>query len=79
LARASEHNLLVNNPPLSIYLHAGGANAVYYDLVANGEGKLSYIEGVLKLQFRGKRWCLLGGLSTRYWMLSSVTLNCLWR
>jgi hypothetical protein len=34
LALRSEHNLLVNNPPLSIYLHAGGANAIFYDLVA---------------------------------------------
>jgi hypothetical protein len=37
LVRASQHNLFVNNPPLSIYLHAGGANAIYYDLV-NEEG-----------------------------------------
>jgi hypothetical protein len=44
LVRASQHNLFVNNPPLSIYLHAGGANAIYYDLVANEEGKLSHIE-----------------------------------
>ena len=43
LVRASQHNLFVNNPPLSIYLHAGGANAIYYDLV-NEEGKLSHIE-----------------------------------
>ena len=43
LAQTSQHNLFVNNPPLSIYLHAGGANAIYYDLV-NEEGKLSHIE-----------------------------------
>jgi hypothetical protein len=44
LAQAPEHNLFVNNPPLSIYLHAGGINAVYYDLVADERGRLAYIE-----------------------------------
>jgi hypothetical protein len=44
LAQAPEHNLFVNNPPLSIYLHAGGINAVYYDLVADERGRLTYIE-----------------------------------
>jgi len=44
LAHAPEHNLFVNNPPLSIYLHAGGTNAVYYDLVADERGRLAHIE-----------------------------------
>jgi hypothetical protein len=39
LAQAPQHNFFVNNPPLSIYLHAGWVNAVYYDLVANDQGK----------------------------------------
>ena len=44
LAHTPEHNLFVNNPPLSIYLHAGGTNAVYYDLVADERGRLAHIE-----------------------------------
>src|SRR5262249_21699720 len=43
-ARGSEHKLFFNNPPPSLFLHAGGADAGYYDLVANSEGNLSYIE-----------------------------------
>ncbi len=54
LALRSEHSLFVNNPPLSIYLHAGGANAIYYDLVANGEGRLSYIEVRVETAVPGK-------------------------
>lgn len=39
------HNLLfLNENPLSIYLHFGGIHAVYYDLVADDERRLSYIE-----------------------------------
>lgn len=54
LAQPSEHNLFVNNPLLSIYLHAGGANAIYYDLVAKDEGKLSYIEVRVETAIPGK-------------------------
>lgn len=39
------HNLLLlNENPLSIYLHLGGHKAVYYDLVAEEGRQLSYIE-----------------------------------
>ncbi len=35
------HNLLIlNEDPLSIYLHSGGHRAVYYDLVGNTTHKL---------------------------------------
>jgi hypothetical protein len=44
VARIPQHNLFVNNPPLSIYLHAGGANAVYYDLIADPQSKLTHLE-----------------------------------
>jgi len=54
LAQSSEHNFFVNNPPLSIYLHGGGANAIYYDLAANAEGKLSHIEVRVETNIPGK-------------------------
>jgi hypothetical protein len=39
------HNLVVlNEDPLSIYLHSGGHRAVYYDLVGDARHQLSYIE-----------------------------------
>lgn len=39
------HNMLVlNEDPLSIYLHSGGHRAVYYDLVGDANHKLSFIE-----------------------------------
>jgi len=39
------HNLLyLNEDPLSIYLHSGGRQAIYYDLVGDEHHKLQYIE-----------------------------------
>lgn len=39
------HSLfMLNEDPLSIYLHSGGHSAVYYDLVGDKQHKLSYIE-----------------------------------
>ena len=39
------HNLLyLNEDPLSIYLHSGGLQAIYYDLVGNEGHRLSYVE-----------------------------------
>jgi hypothetical protein len=85
LAQASEHNLFVNNPPLSIYLHAGGVNAVYYDLVANDQGKLSYIEVRVETAIPGKAlvlaWRPLNALLDAFvrnaelpWVLSRLEL-----
>jgi hypothetical protein len=54
LAQVPQHNFFVNNPPLSIYLHAGGANAIYYDLVANEAGKLAHIEVRIETNVPGK-------------------------
>ena len=39
------HNLLyLNENPLSIYLHSGGRQAIYYDLVGDQAQELAYIE-----------------------------------
>jgi len=39
------HNLLfLNEDPLTIYLHAGGRKAVYYDFVGDGNHNLQHIE-----------------------------------
>lgn len=54
IAQAPQHNIFVNNSPLSIYLHAGGANAIYYDLVASRDGKLSHIEVRVETSIPGK-------------------------
>jgi hypothetical protein len=62
LAQPSEHNLFVNNPLLSIYLHAGGANAIYYDLVAKDEGNFPISKSALRLLFLERRWYWLGVL-----------------
>lgn len=42
--RTSHHRFLLNQNPLTIYLHSGGRNAVYYDFVANENNVLNYIE-----------------------------------
>jgi hypothetical protein len=44
LARPPRHRLFLNQSPLSIYLHHGGNNAVYYDFVGDGTGFLQYVE-----------------------------------
>lgn len=44
LARRPQHMVFLNENPLSIYLHHGGDNAVYYDFVGDEGGHLQYIE-----------------------------------
>src|SRR6202048_3037023 len=44
LLRRPWNLIALNQSPLAIYLHHGGANAVYYDLVADHEGHLAFIE-----------------------------------
>lgn len=44
IERPPYHFVRINVPPLSIYLHHGGRNAVYFDFIANDEGFLKYIE-----------------------------------
>lgn len=45
VSRPTHHNFFLNENPISIYLHAGGRNAVYYDLIGDVEhGHLNYIE-----------------------------------
>jgi hypothetical protein len=44
LERRREHNFLLNENPLTIYLHRGGRDATYFDFVADAERRLDYIE-----------------------------------
>jgi hypothetical protein len=44
LQRPLQHSLRLNVNPLTIYLHRGGRNAVYYDLWADSQSRLSHIE-----------------------------------
>jgi len=44
VARPSHHNFFLNENPIAIYLHAGGRNAVYYDLAGDNNGHLDTIE-----------------------------------
>src|SRR5271163_3915522 len=44
IQRVQSHLFFVNENPLSMYLHSGGRNAVYYDLVGDDMDKLKYIE-----------------------------------
>lgn len=43
LARSHHHKLVLNENPLFIYLHKGGLNAVYYELVGDQSNQLAYI------------------------------------
>jgi hypothetical protein len=38
------HNFFVNSASLTIYLHRGGRDAIFFDLVAQRSGRLDYIE-----------------------------------
>ena len=38
------HNFFLNSPSLTIYLHRGGHDAIFFDLVALPSGRLDYIE-----------------------------------
>lgn len=44
ITRPPYHSVKINEHPLSIYLHHGGRNAIYFDLVADEEGFLQFIE-----------------------------------
>ena len=44
LERQRQHSFFLNENPLSIYLHRGGRDATYFDLVADAERRLDYIE-----------------------------------
>jgi hypothetical protein len=44
LERPRQHLFVLNENVLSIYLHRGGRDATYFDLVADAEGRLDYIE-----------------------------------
>lgn len=44
VTRPTYHNFFLNENPISIYLHAGGRNAVYYDLIGDANGHLESIE-----------------------------------
>lgn len=44
ISRKPYHLFKVNEDPLSIYLHHGGRNAIYYDLKPDENGDLEYIE-----------------------------------
>jgi hypothetical protein len=44
LHRPLQHSLILNENPLTFYVHRGGRNAVYFDLWAGGDKRLSHIE-----------------------------------
>ena len=44
VGRPTHHSFFLNENPISIYLHAGGRNAAYYDLAGDENGHLEYIE-----------------------------------
>lgn len=52
LNRPSYHRVAVNDHKLSIYLHSGAKNIVYFDLVGAGpEGQLDYIEVIVQTKY----------------------------
>lgn len=44
ITRPPYHLIRMNKGPISIYLHHGGRNVAFYDLVSDDEGYLQYIE-----------------------------------
>jgi len=54
LARRPEHLFYLNENPLLIYLHSGGRDAVYYELVGNQDGHLTHIEVRVETAIPGK-------------------------
>lgn len=54
LSRAPEHLIQLNENPLSIYLHHGGDDAVYFDFVADDSGRLKHIEVEVDTSSPGK-------------------------
>jgi hypothetical protein len=51
LERGSYHLFHLKENPLWIYLHSGGRNAIYYQLVGDAEGKLSHIAVSVESRF----------------------------
>ncbi len=48
IARPQNNGFALNENPISIYLHAGGNRAVYYDLIGDANGQLMFIEVQVK-------------------------------
>jgi hypothetical protein len=44
LSRPSHHSLVLNENPLTIYVHRGGLSAVYFDLYSGPDNRLSHID-----------------------------------
>lgn len=44
LQRKPQHRLLLNENPLTIYIHRGGRSAVYFDLIGGNDNRLSHVE-----------------------------------
>jgi hypothetical protein len=44
VTRPSFNQAFIENGPLALYLHSGGRNAVYFDLVSGENNRLDYIE-----------------------------------
>jgi hypothetical protein len=44
LERPTHHSLILNENPLTIYIHKGGRNAVFFDLIGGADNRLSHIE-----------------------------------
>jgi len=80
ISREPYHLLKVNEDPLSIYLHHGGRNAIYYDLKPDENGALEYIEVEIEaelpsLTFSSTRTAvneLLDSLQRRMWIPLSL-------
>ena len=51
MARPYHHKLVLNESPLFIYLHKGGRNAVYYELVGDKSNQLSHITVRVRSRF----------------------------
>ena len=80
ICRKSYHLLKVNEDPLSIYLHHGGRNAVYFDLKPDDNGDLDYIEIEIETELPSMTFApartavngLLDSLQRRMWLPLSL-------
>ncbi|MEA3223758.1 MAG: hypothetical protein U9P49_11425, partial [Thermodesulfobacteriota bacterium] len=80
ISRKTHHLLNVNEDPLSIYLHHGSRNAIFYDLKPDENGLLEYIEveieaKLLSITFASARTAvneLLDSLQRRVWLPLSL-------
>lgn len=75
VALASKTDLRINEPPLSMYLHHGGRNAVFFDLHAHADGTLSSIE--VEVEAETPEDALAGGRSAVNELLD-VMMRRLW-